>query len=59
MYPEGISFSKEKEDCRTNRVNEVIKLITSFSKKLSAKKEGTHSHFCDESLSVVAHVPEV
>jgi hypothetical protein len=52
VYPEGISFSKEKEECRTIRENEVMKLITSISKELSTKKEGTQSLFCDESLSV-------
>jgi site-specific DNA recombinase len=52
VYPEGIYYDKKNGACRTKRVNEVMKLIASFSSKIKSKKEGTTNTNVNQSLCV-------
>jgi len=52
VYPDGIMYDAKNKQCRTVRVNKVLELIASISAQIEAKKEGTQTPFCVESLSV-------
>ncbi len=52
VYPDGIYYDKKNGQCRTKRVNDVMRLIASFSSKIKAKKEGTTNTNVDQSLLV-------
>ena len=40
VYPEGISYNKENDECRTIRTNEAMKLIATISEYIEAQKKG-------------------
>ena len=52
IYPDGISYCKKNKQCRTIRVNEIVKLIHSISVELDVKKKGTINDEIDASLCV-------
>ena len=52
VYPEGISYNKENGECRTIRINEVMKLIATISDHIQAQKKGTMNENIHQSLLV-------
>ncbi|KAA9338801.1 recombinase family protein [Adhaeribacter soli] len=53
VFPEGVTFDKEKQGYRTSRVNVFFSLTALFSERLKEMKKGKTSDKPDFSLSVV------
>jgi hypothetical protein len=54
LFPNGISYSKENDKCRTTKTNSVLELISSLSVILNKNKTEENNSYVDLSLSLKA-----
>lgn len=47
IFPQGITYDREKGSFRTGKVNEVFSLVAQFSKEVRSKKKGQTDHETD------------